>query len=153
MDNQTKQIGWYASAFFLAWVVLAVVAALPGSEGMRGLFSSVCHQSPERCYSVCGHPVGLCVRCICMYIGLAAGHLVFARVSLAEKGALRLLALAAVLMAGDVFLEWGGLYRNLKQVRAFTGCLFGFACAWFALRGLSELWPKRKSERTIYESN
>jgi uncharacterized membrane protein len=143
----SRRIAWIASASFALWAGLAVLAAAPGCGWLRGLFTDGCHQIPSRCYFIDGRPIGLCVRCLWIYLGLAAGHQVFARFRVSEKAALRLLALAAGLMAADVLLEALGAYSDWRTARAATGGLSGFAVSWFTLRGLDELFGKRQARQ------
>jgi uncharacterized membrane protein len=149
----TRQIAWLVSGFFMIWVSLAVASALPGNSWLHRLFSPACHQSPERSYHLLGHPVGLCVRCFWIYLGLALGHPAFAYLRISEKNSLRLLGSAGFLVVADVLLESLGLYENWKAIRALTGGLFGFACAWFTLRGLNELCFNPEPKRICHESN
>jgi uncharacterized membrane protein len=155
VESHTRRIGWLAAAFFFTWTGLALMAALPGHEWLHQLFLTVCHQIPERSYSISGHPVGLCVRCLWIYIGLGLGHLVFACfcLDLSEKNSLRLLAGTVLLMAADVGLEALGIYHNWPLPRALTGGLFGFACSWFTLRGLSELYLSTRIKTISHESH
>jgi uncharacterized membrane protein len=153
VNSHAKRIGWIVSLFFLGWTALAAASALPGNEWLRGLFAFGCHQEAERCYSIAGHPLGLCVRCLWIYLGLAAGHPFFARVRISEKPALRLLFVSAALVVADVLLEALGVYHNWKALRAATGGVFGFACSWFALRGLIELSLNSKNRMPCHESN
>jgi uncharacterized membrane protein len=153
LTARTTPIAWLTSGFFFIWVGLAVAAALPGNAWLHRLFSTACHQVPERSYSLMGHPIGLCVRCVWIYLGLAVGHPAFAYLRISEKQSLRLLGSAGFLVVVDVLLESVGLYDNWKPIRAVTGGLFGFACAWFTLRGLSELCLKPEPKVPCYESN
>ncbi|MDB6109791.1 MAG: putative rane protein [Pedosphaera sp.] len=152
LTAHASRIAWLIFGFFIIWSGLAVAAALPGGSWLHRLFSPTCHQAPERCYEFMGHPIGLCVRCLFIYLGLALGHPVFARWQLSEKNSLRLLGTAGFLVVADVLLESMGLYDNCKSTRAVTGGLFGFACAWFTLRGLSELSFNPEPKITRHES-
>ena len=40
---------------------------------IRAFFSGLCHQDPARSFAVDGAPVAVCVRCLGIYIGVAAG--------------------------------------------------------------------------------
>ena len=150
---QVRRTAGVVALFFVAWSGLAMAAAWPGWEWLRGLFMELCHQNPARCYSVAGQPAGLCVRCLWIYLGLAAGHLWYAWFPLREKLALRVMLAAAALMAADVGLETLGVYDNVKWIRAATGFFFGGSCAWFTLRGLSELFGKSKPKTKLHEFN
>ncbi len=52
-------------------VALALAGALAG-EGVRALLSGLCHQRAERTLHVGGEPLGLCARCVGLYLGFAA---------------------------------------------------------------------------------
>ena len=135
----TKRIAWLVGGIFFVWSNLAVAASLPGCAWLRELFASACHQRPDRSYSLAGHPVGLCVRCLWIYLGLACGHPLFAYLRVPEKVKYRLLYSSLALMLADVALETIGVYDNVPLTRAVTGAFFGLACSAFTLRGLSEL--------------
>jgi uncharacterized membrane protein len=135
----SKSVAWSVSGFLILWTALSLAAALPGREWLRPLFAAGCHQIPERCYSIGGHPAGLCVRCVWIYLGMALGHPLFTIVRMKEGRALRMVILAALLIVADVALETAGVYNNWKVLRSLTGAFFGTTCSWFTLRGLSEL--------------
>ena len=147
------RIAWVMAAFFMLVCALAVVAALPDGNSVRYVFATVCHQDPSRCHRLAGRPFGLCVRCWWIYLGLAVGHPGFAGFRVPEKWAIRFVAGAAGLLLADVALEMLGAYDNLKGTRAVTGFLFGVACSWFILRGLTEWLGTQKTNKIDYESN
>ncbi len=66
------------AAVVLAAVLFAPVFARferPESIAMYAAFSLVCHQQPERCWSLLGHPLAVCVRCLGFYAGAIAALL------------------------------------------------------------------------------
>src|ERR1700761_8410929 len=42
---------------------------------VRGFFSSLCHQNPDRSFLIRGVPVAVCARCLGIYLGVVAGML------------------------------------------------------------------------------
>jgi uncharacterized membrane protein len=124
---------------FLAVTLLALAAPCLCQGWLYQFFAAACHQMPGRCYSFDGHPTALCVRCLWLYFGLGLGHAVFCGWRLSEGNARKLLSASAGLLLADVAFESLRLHPDLPFVRAVTGLLFGFACSWFTLRGLTEL--------------
>jgi hypothetical protein len=57
--------------------LLAPFAAAQGATAagswLRAAFAAVCHQLPERSFTLLGHPVAVCQRCIGLYAGGFAG--------------------------------------------------------------------------------
>jgi uncharacterized membrane protein len=86
---------------------------------IRNFFSRLCHQDPSRSFVVDGAPVAVCVRCLGIYCGAAAGALVRLRMGR------RLLAAAVVLNLVDVAtgtMHWHG---NEPVFRFFLGLMLG----------------------------
>jgi uncharacterized membrane protein len=88
---------------------------------IRSFFSRLCHQDPARSFMVDGSPVAVCVRCLGIYFGAAAGALL----RLKRGPAAGLLAIALLLNLLDVAtgaLHWHG---NLPLARFGLGLLLG----------------------------
>jgi uncharacterized membrane protein len=128
-------LGW--SVALGAVGTLAVLAVLPpflgGEPGalVRGAFSTVCHQLPDRTPHLDGAPIALCHRCSGILAGLLVG-LVLA--PSCGPGLLRRIACSSqvgwLLAAGvPTALDWGlgvlGLWANTPASRLATGALFG----------------------------
>jgi uncharacterized membrane protein len=121
----------------IAALVLAIGAApLLQSRAPRwsafiySLFAPLCHQKPERCFHLAGLPLAVCARCLGVYLGFAAGLLLYPFV----RGfrAVRLPALLFFLIvsaptAADVAGTVLGLWTSPPILR------FGLAAAWGAL--------------------
>lgn len=58
-------------------IVLAPPFAGPYAEVVRWLLHTVCHQIPERSFHLLGEPLAACHRCTGLYMGFAAGLLVW----------------------------------------------------------------------------
>jgi uncharacterized membrane protein len=132
-------------------LLLILLALAPGTDLIRQFFAAGCHQQPGRCYVIAGHPAALCVRCLWLYFGLAIGHMVFTWAPLREKGAIRLLGCAVVLLLADVGAESLHFYHDWRALRASTGFFFGFGCAWFSLQGLAELLIRPDTQDLNYD--
>ena len=140
----SRRVGWGMAGVLLAVTLAALAAPWLRQGWLYQFFSAACHQTPGRCYSFDGHPTALCVRCLWLYLGLGLGHAVFCECRLGERAGRRLLLASAGLLLADVAFESLRLHPDLPFVRAATGLLFGFACSWFTLRGLSELLHSQK---------
>jgi uncharacterized membrane protein len=90
---------------------------------IRSFFSRLCHQDPARSFFIGGSPVAVCVRCLGIYCGVAAG--MFLR--LGKVSAYRLLAVAMMMNLIDVgsgMVHWHG---NLPGIRFSLGLVLGAA--------------------------
>ncbi|HET6216369.1 MAG TPA: DUF2085 domain-containing protein [Acidobacteriaceae bacterium] len=86
---------------------------------IRDFFSRLCHQDPSRSFVVDGSPVAVCVRCLGIYWGVAAGMV------LRMKRARSLLAMAMLLNVLDVASSALHLHGNLPLTRFLLGLLLG----------------------------
>lgn len=113
----------------LAGVVVLLAAAGPVFLGDRvhALLGLACHQNPERCLVVAGHPMALCARCLGLFLGFGVGALTALSRPLSRRTALGILLAAAALTALDVAAEQIGFYSNLIPLRLATGTLLGVA--------------------------
>jgi uncharacterized membrane protein len=99
-----------ASHPFAAWII-------------RSFFSRLCHQNPARSFLVEGVPAAVCVRCLGIYLGTAAGVLL----RLQRAALSRWLTIAACLNGLDVSAGVVGWHGNWPFVRFFLGFLLGAA--------------------------
>ncbi len=104
-----------ATPYFLAHGLLPIGLALE-----RG-FAIICHQQPERSFSLFGGTVAVCSRCFGIYLGAAFGLLFWTPRALA----LRLLTIATALNLLDAATELAGLHGNWLGVRFALGLILG----------------------------
>jgi len=146
-------LGW--SVALGAVGALAVLAVLPpvlgGEPGalVRGAFSTVCHQLPDRTPHLHGAPIALCHRCSGILAGLLAGVTLAPLVGsdmlgrIARSGQIGWLVLAGVPTA----LDWGlgalGLWTNTPASRMLTGVLFGIVAGGVLAANLLTSRPSR----------
>ncbi len=97
------------------WMLTAFVA--------YQFFSFVCHQEAARSFWMLGMPVAVCVRCLGVYLGAAAGVLS----TLGNRSAIRAVVIAGGLNVADVLAEVWGLHGNLPVPRFMLGLALGSA--------------------------
>jgi len=145
-------IGYSISAVCLGLIGFVFYSAWSGAEFSSQLFRSVCHQFSDRCYHLNGVALPVCVRCIWIYLGLAAGHTLFIYWKPETKRITRCLIGVIALMVLDVVLENSGLYHNWFWSRAVTGLLFGLIVSHFTLLGLREIYIELTHSKTYVRS-
>lgn len=87
---------------------LAIAAPYAG-DSIHALQSGMCHQRTDRCFYAAGHKLGLCARCLGIYLGFASVGLVF--VLARRTGFYRYAALASLI---------GPLLFGIEQVVHFA---------------------------------
>ena len=128
-----------AAMFLLSMFWRFVPEPLSGPLG--AFLSFTCHRMGSRCLHLAWGVTGLCARCTCFWLGMAAA---LASPVPAAAGTLRgaTIGLAMLLpMALDGFLQYAGLYESTAAARIVTGVLGGAGTA-VALRAL--LGPGRR---------
>ncbi len=86
---------------------------------IRGFFSQLCHQDPERSFLLGGAPVAVCVRCLGIYWGVAVGVL------LRLRRARLWLWVAVVANLADVATEVLRWHGNAPGFRFVLGLMLG----------------------------
>ena len=109
-----------------------LVAALPSpwTDAARLPFRLICHGIPERSFTIAGHLLPVCGRCIGIYLGAV----VSASIALAVRARRGSIALGVVLMlpmALDGFAQAIGIWTSGNGPRFITGLVFaiGFTTA------------------------
>lgn len=141
-----------ATAFVGALAVTALSLAEGSVAGvvLHRLFEPLCHQMPERSFTVEGGPVPVCARCTGLYVGgwlaLVAAALPWGRSTraFAKRPSRRWLVAAALPTGVDWMLGMVGLPASGNGLRAILALPAGFALAlWVALAILEESRPRR----------
>ena len=94
---------------------------------IRDFFSGLCHQNPARSFTIGGSPVAVCVRCLGIYGGVAAGAVLSRWLRSQSSVALRCFLAGLLLNGADVATEALHLHGNLPLERFFLGALLGVA--------------------------
>ena len=103
-------------------------------------FSFVCHQMPERSFSLMRHPLAVCHRCSGIYLGFFLGTLLSSFLFRIPRRLWRSCVLsAAALLALDALLPVTGIWSGFWLCRFLTGLIFGIVAAPFAVIGLDEI--------------
>ncbi|NOT60769.1 MAG: DUF2085 domain-containing protein [Acidobacteria bacterium] len=134
-ERRARQLYWFVAVVALLWLswlwltpwLMATQRVLPALVFYR-VFALVCHQLPERSFSVQGFPLPVCVRCTGIYVGFALGWLLSVRWPRMPR---RWLIAAFLPLASDWFLGVAGWWPNTPTSRTLTGALAGGALAWW----------------------
>lgn len=129
----------------LVWVLALAAAAISGATDLRarlvyGLASTVCHQRPERSFTVNGHQFPVCARCTGLYVSgaLAAIAAWLGAARTAPKHAREILLLAAIPTAATIPIEWLGISPLSNVIRTAAAWPLGAAAGWTFVRALRE---------------
>ena len=103
-------------------------------------FSFICHQMPERSFTLLGHPLAVCHRCSGIYLGFFLGTLLSSFIFRMPSRVWRTCVFAATaFLALDALLPFTGIWNGFWLCRFLTGLFFGVAAAPFAVVGLDEI--------------
>lgn len=129
----------------LLWCLAIVAAPLFEIGFLYRLFSTICHQLPDRSWFLQGHPLAVCIRCSAIYLGFLTALVV------RLPSSTRLLRIALAVTA----LEFIGarLIADVEAIRALSGLLLGLATAGFVQQGIGEAVSRlyRPHRRTLPE--
>ncbi|HUR97184.1 MAG TPA: DUF2085 domain-containing protein [Pyrinomonadaceae bacterium] len=147
--SQAINVWMVASAVVAIWAAAIVSAPLLLSNGHASastpiytFFSYICHQIPERSFSLWGHQLAVCSRCSGVYLGLLGGMLIYPlwrTVDEIEPIPRFWLFLALVPITVDWSLTIFGFWENTHASRLITGLILGAACATFIVPALVEI--------------
>ena len=101
------------------------------SDYLYRVFSSLCHQRPERSFFIWGYKLGVCARCTFLYIGVLAGMLLYP--IRFGKG----ISFKIVLIFGGPLIIDGVsqlfFRESTNEIRAFTGFLLGIILPFYIM--------------------
>lgn len=136
---------WLAAVFAAPW--LAGRGAPDAARFLYALFSPLCHQIPERCFTLGGRPLAVCGRCLGIYAGFVAGLALYPFVRGFSRPALpkaRTLVLMTSPMALDAAAGIAGLWSSPGALRFATGFVWGTLLPFYFVAGLADLLAARK---------
>jgi uncharacterized membrane protein len=159
-----RQIHRFARHWLFAFNVVAFfLASLPffipflASQGyttaaswLHTSFGLMCHQMPERSFTIFGEQMALCHRMTAIYMAsfIAGVGYAFVRDRLPPLS-FKAMAIMSIPMAIDGFTQLFGLRESVWELRLLTGSLFAFGVMWFVLprfeQGFAEI-------RTVVET-
>jgi uncharacterized membrane protein len=165
-DRRTVRTVYVATvagtAVWLAAIFLAPELAARGRTGaarlLYAVFAPVCHQIPDRCFVLHGHPLAVCGRCLGVYAGFALGLALFPLVRGFSRFALpsaRLFLLAVFPLAVDGLAGLVGIWASPIGVRFATGLVWGTVLPFYFVTGVADLAltrRRRRAERDLEKS-
>ncbi|HKQ60938.1 MAG TPA: DUF2085 domain-containing protein [Candidatus Polarisedimenticolaceae bacterium] len=140
LDPRTRRVLFVAAALALVW--LAGTIAAPWSGWLRLCYAPLCHQLPERSLQLHGVALGVCARCLGLYLGGSAALIVAAALRSGRWRALAprwfWIAVAPTLL--DVALPWLGLPGLPNLPRLGLAVPAGAAAGLFLAVGIADLF-------------
>jgi uncharacterized membrane protein len=140
-----------------AWLGAIVLAPWLASRGQTvparfiyAVFAPLCHQIPDRCFHLNGLPLAVCGRCLGIYMGFAAGLLIyplvrgFSRLSLPP---IRLFLALTLPMAADAGGGILGLWLTPIGLRFATGFVWGIILPFYFVTGVADFSRTRAERR------
>jgi uncharacterized membrane protein len=92
---------------------------------LKDLAESSCHQIPERCFTISGNSMAVCVRCVGVYAGATFSILFLTLTSHQVKHPWRVALLCMGIMVADWAREIVDLGGNIVWIRMITGAFGG----------------------------
>jgi uncharacterized membrane protein len=142
------------TVLWLAAILLAPWLAGRGADGpariIYAIFAPVCHQDPHRCFTLGGHPLAVCGRCLGIYVGFAAGLVLYPFVRGFSRLALpraRVFIVLILPMSLDGIAGVLGLWRSPIGVRFVTGLVWGTILPFYFVTGVADLVLIRRRRR------
>jgi|SRR6056297_35139 len=154
MSRFSNPILYFFVLCLLSFVLLASLgemvwgAAAPGElHWTEKLFFDLCHQLPDRTYSVGETMMAVNTRCFGIFFGIAAGWVVLpltGRYTAGTRWPVIFLIAAITLQIVDYLGNLTELWQNTNHSRAFLGALFGAALS----VTVSDLFIIRKNSKS-----
>lgn len=162
MTIQFKNISLY---FFLTIIAswLVIVALGPGlfedhdhdhhhvSIWQYAFFEKLCHQDPNRSYSVAGLSMAVCSRCLGIYtaflLGMIALPIIARLLAIGRKKSISFMIGAIGINAVDIAGNFAGLWVNTLESRFILGALFGLSVA---ILLIGEFFKRIKTSEDTY---
>ena len=119
----------------LGWLTAIVLAPILHLEPVYRFFSLICHQNPQRSWTLAATPLPVCIRCMSIYTGF------FVALALSMRDRTTVLKLAMLATLAEVLFEW--TVMDLVVLRSLTGFVLGAAVAPFVRIGVDEMIATR----------
>ena len=142
--------------FWLGAIVLApiLIDSSPGiSRFLYTIFDPICHQDPDRCFTLFNAPLAVCTRCFGIYIGSLAGLTVYPFLKNFKNTVVppvELLIIHSLPMGIDAAGNILSLWQTPGWVRLCTGMVWGGILPYYFIAGISEAvlsWRKSLNHR------
>ena len=136
-------VGLTAAAVLWAVLIVAAPVGLRSGTAVRPVSvlyassSRICHQRPERSFSIAGFQMPVCARCSGLYVSAAFGTLLAWPRRRRTTNVSRVLLLAAALPTAITFeLEVTGVMRFSNVMRALAALPLGACAGWLFVQML-----------------
>lgn len=108
-------------------------------------FSKVCHQNEERSFHLLSHKLGVCSRCVWIYIGFFLGTSFYPlkyKLNNTSLPSLSYLFAASSILLLDVLFDTIGIFPNTFFSRSVTGFLLGFVLPFYIIPGFVKFFDE-----------
>lgn len=153
MNRRRGRPYWLLLGAVALWVLLVLAPPmlhlagwLNAESAVRSTFKSVCHQIPERSFSLLGTPVAVCARCLGLYLGFLVGVILLPRAERLSALLLarpRLMLVFCLPMACDLLL-----WENTLGSRFLTGLAAAFPVALFVYLAVEQIAASQLSRNS-----
>jgi uncharacterized membrane protein len=146
----------------LVWVVAIFLAPYLKSRNspvgalIYALFAPVCHQIPGRSFSLVGHPLAVCARCLGIYLCFLLGTLLYpigGRLTRIRLPQLRTFLVISAPIAADTAANFLRLWSSSNVLRLATGLLWGLLLPFYFIAGFAELAIQRRVRKKPAQSS
>lgn len=131
---------WFLSGLIVFMIFLPVISAKFGYFWLGDFaylaFKPFCHQLPERSFDLLGRELGVCARCLGIYLGIFFGLSFFL---LSKRSPTRLILFPIFFMISDGLLNGLGIIDSGNIIRMVLGLGFGIASGWLLGYGIIDL--------------
>ena len=117
-----------ATSLFMLGLIVTDIVISEKIAFFKKTLSFMCHQQPEKCFLILGQPIGLCTRCLGIYLGFA----VFYKSINQLKRYSYLYYFSIIYLLIDLVIELG-LRLSINNAGRF---LFGLIFSFFILRSI-----------------
>lgn len=143
--NHLRVAGIVLAAVFGFLIAVVILCATHPERGLSVVFHTVCHQQPHRCHMLDGVPLGVCIRCFWLYVGLFIGHARFAIFQHIPKWSMHFLVFTATAAALDWISGWWFEGGNPIGVRIVTSLSLGIAISHLTTPGVVSCFSTNSS--------
>ena len=143
-----------ALALYVTWTLLSPLFIKSSNDFLRGAAALIyiinlfmCHQMPERSFFIFGEPLGLCHRCIGIFIGAL---LAYPSAGLRNRFPRFMRSLAFVIaalipLAVDGTMQFFGMHESNYLARFSTGFIAAFAVMYYLIATILERFSTGKT--------
>jgi len=152
--NLSRKVYFIFFIFSFIWLMLIFLAplftALGGvfekiSHFIYMFFSKVCHQNEDRSFHLFGYILGVCSRCVWIYLGFFIGTSFYPlkyKMNNIGLPSLLYLFVAVVILLLDVMFDTIGIFHNNFFSRSVTGFLLGFVLPFYVIPGFVKFFDE-----------